>query len=232
MVTSIGFPLLAAVLVALLLAAGRRVLPLATFVRFMMAVGLWLFLVGELSVSGVLGDFELRPPPFAVLFLACMAVAAALAFSRVGTALSGLPSWWLVGFQAFRLPLEWLMHEAFRAGLMPEQMSWSGQNLDVLTGATAPVVAALLAKGVGGPRLALVWNLLGSALLANIVVVAVASTPMLHAFGTAPERLNTFVAAWPYVTLPTVMVVLALAGHLVLFRRLRRELAGAEATSS
>jgi hypothetical protein len=87
------------------------------------------------------------------------------------------------------------------------------------------VVAALAARGVGGTRLVLAWNLLGSLLLANIMAVAVASTPMIHAFGTAPERVNTFVAYPPYTTLPTVMVVLALAGHLVLFRRLRQEAA-------
>ena len=63
---------------------------------------------------------------------------------------------------------------------------------------------------------------MGSFSFMHILVVAVASTPMLHAFGTSPERLNTFVAAWPYVTLPTVMVVLALAGHLVIFRALAR----------
>lgn len=133
-----------------------------------------------------------------------------------------MPLWLLAGFQAFRLPLEWLMHEAFRTGLMPMQMSWSGQNFDVLTGASALVVAPLLYRGLGGARLALAWNLVGSALLANILLVAMASTPMVHAFGTSPERLNTFVAAPPYVTLPTVMVVLALAGHLIIFRRLRR----------
>jgi hypothetical protein len=225
MPVSVGFPLLAASLVAVLLLGARRVLPLVPFIRFGAAVGFWLMLVAEVSLSGYLARFELRPPPFAVLLVACLGVAAALAFSRVGTALAGLPLWALVGFQAFRLPLEWLMHQAFLQGLMPVQMSWSGQNFDVLTGASALVVAPLLARGVGGPRLALAWNLVGTALLGNILVVAVASTPLIHAFGTAPERVNTFVAYPPYTSLPTVMVVLALAGHLVLFRRLRQEAA-------
>jgi hypothetical protein len=216
----LGFPLLAVTLVAILLHAARQVMPLAAFLRFAVVVGLWLLLVAELSVSGLLASFELRPPPFALLFVACVGVATALALSPAGAALARLPLWALVGFHAFRLPLEWLMHEAYLQGLMPVQMSWSGQNFDVVTGASAVVVAALAARGVGGTRLVLAWNLLGSLLLANIMAVAVASTPMIHAFGTAPERVNTFVAYPPYTTLPTVMVVLALAGHLILFRRL------------
>lgn len=143
-----------------------------------------------------------------------------LAFSRVGAALATLPTWLLVGFQAFRLPLELLMHQAALEGLMPVQMSWGGLNLDVVSGATAPVVAALLATGRGGRRLALGWLVGASLLLLNVVGVAVASTPMLHAFGTTPERLNTFVAEPPYFTLPAVMVVAAMAGHLVLARAL------------
>jgi len=53
-------------------------------------------------------------------------------------------------------------------------------------------------------------------LLTNIVVVAILSTPKFAAFG--PDRLNVFVFYPPFVWLPAVLVLAALAGHLIVFR--------------
>jgi hypothetical protein len=63
------------------------------------------------------------------------------------------------------------------------------------------------------------WNVLGLLLLVNIVTIAIVSTPRFAAFG--PDRLNTFITYPPFVWLPAVMVLAALAGHLVIFRALR-----------
>jgi hypothetical protein len=64
------------------------------------------------------------------------------------------------------------------------------------------------------------WNLLGLGLLINIVTIAILSmpTPMRRFEGPA----NVFVATFPYVWLPTVMVSAALLGHLLVARRLTR----------
>ena len=64
-----------------------------------------------------------------------------------------------------------------------------------------------------------VWNVLGLALLVNILAVAMASTPMVAYWG--PDRLNVFVARMPYTLLPAVMVLAAWAGHLIVFRALK-----------
>src|SRR5688572_5278663 len=64
------------------------------------------------------------------------------------------------------------------------------------------------------------WNVLGLALLVNVVSVAIASMPLLRLFGD--DRVVTFVTYPPFVWLPAVMVLAALAGHLVIFRALRR----------
>ena len=70
------------------------------------------------------------------------------------------------------------------------------------------------------PRRAIwIWNL-GVLCLAVIAVVAVASSPMVRAFGDDPGHVNTFVLFVPYVWLPAVLVVVALAGHVVVARAL------------
>jgi hypothetical protein len=77
--------------------------------------------------------------------LAIVIIGVAVAFSRLGTLLiSGLPIWFLVGSQVFRLPLELLMHRAYIEGIMPVQMSYSGRNYDIVSGITAGVLGLWL----------------------------------------------------------------------------------------
>ena len=53
-------------------------------------------------------------------------------------------------------------------------MSYSGLNFDIVTGITAIVVAALLATGRAGVRTVRAWNVMGTLLLVNIIVIAAA----------------------------------------------------------
>jgi small-conductance mechanosensitive channel len=129
-----------------------------------------------------------------------------------------LPLWALVGFQVFRFPLELVMHRAYVEGLMPVQMSYSGQNYDIVSGITAGALALWLGRGRVPRWVVAFWNILGFVLLVNIVTVAVVSTPLFRWFGN--ERLNTFVTYPLFVWLPAVLVVAALMGHILVWRRL------------
>jgi hypothetical protein len=176
----------------------------------------WMALWAGLAASGILARFDQRPSPFIFMFAATIMGGLALGVSPVGKALANsAPLWALVVFQAFRLPLELCMHEAARQGIMPPQMSIEGYNFDFLTGATALPLA--FALRMGAPIwLARVWSWFGTLCLLVIAGLAIASSPMLQAFG--PEHVNSWVAYFPYVWLPTVLVVLAIAGHVVVFR--------------
>jgi hypothetical protein len=195
--------------------------------RFLGALGggaLWMAATGAVAASGVLAKFDARPPPFVLVLLAALGLGITIALSRIGARLAdGLPLAALVGAQAFRLPLELVMHEAARQGVMPVQMSFSGYNFDILSGITAVVVASMLAAGAAPRGLVAAWNIFGSLLLVTIIVIAMASTPPIHAFGTTPDRLNTFIAYFPYIWLAVVMVPGAIAGHLLIARRLRKD---------
>jgi hypothetical protein len=183
------------------------------------AVLAWLLITAIVAASGVLRRFEMTPPPFALLALAIGIVGIAVPCSSLGTLLvRGLPLWALVGFQVFRFPLELLMHQAYVEGLMPVQMSYSGQNYDIVSGITAGVLGWWLGRGRVPRWVVATWNILGFVLLVNIVTIAVVSTPLVRWFGN--ERLNTFVTYPPFVWLPAVLVVAALMGHILVWRRL------------
>lgn len=181
----------------------------------------WMALTWAAASSGILREWDRTPPPFAFLVLGVVAVSVALSFSAVGTRIAQqIPIWVLVASQSFRLPLEIAMHALVDRGIMPVQMSYSGRNFDILTGATAVIVAVLVKAGYGGRGLVTAWNVLGLGLLVNVVTVAIVSTPRIRYFGD--EQVVTFVTYTPFVWLPAVMVAAALAGHLVIFRALRR----------
>ncbi|WP_437681937.1 hypothetical protein [Sorangium sp. So ce131] len=187
-------------------------------------VALWMGATWALAASGTLARFDLRPPPMALMFAVVMAGGLSLGLSPLGRRFAlGLPLAALVGAQAFRFPLELLMHRAAAEGVMPAEMSYSGLNLDILTGASALVLAPLIALRRVPLWVAAAWNALGIVLLSVIAAVAVLSSPMVRAFGDDPGHVNTWVCYPPFVWLPAVMVMAALFGHVVVARRLRAE---------
>jgi hypothetical protein len=182
----------------------------------------WMGLFALLAERGVLARFDQRPPPLALAMAAFVLSGLLLALSPVGATFArGLPIAWLVGAQGFRFPLELVMHQAAREGVMPVEMSYLGYNFDIVTGITALIVADLAQRGRATHRLIFAWNVLGCVLLAIIVTVAVLASPMIRAFGDAPAHVNTWIAYFPYIWLGTVLVASAVFGHVVIFRALR-----------
>jgi hypothetical protein len=131
-----------------------------------------------------------------------------------------------VGVQAFRLPLELVMHRAAVEHVMPSVMSYAGYNFDILSGISAALLGVALVRGRASRALVVAWNLLGSLLLANIVVIAVLATPLVRAFG--PDQVNTWVTEFPYAWM-AVMVASALLGHVLVARKLLFERAAERA---
>jgi hypothetical protein len=197
-------------------AAGSRNAIVATVVAV-----LWMTATSMVAGSGVLRAFEQSPPPFLLFLLGIVVLALTLVLSPLGRQLSkGIPLYALIAVQAFRFPLELAMHGLMERGIMPIQMSYSGSNFDILTGITAIALAVIAKRGLATKTLLHIWNILGLLLLLNIVSIAILSTPRFRYFGD--DRLNVFVTYPPFVWLPAVMVLAALAGHLLIFRALTR----------
>jgi hypothetical protein len=220
-VTAAGIGGIALAVAARVLWIWRRVLP-ATAPRAALLLGGWIALTGALAASGLLARTDLVPPPAALLIVSVLALAVATGLSRAGGALAtAVPLPILVGLQAFRMPLEVVMHRAAGLGIMPPELSYSGYNFDILTGASALALALAMRAGIAVPRaLVWAWNLWGLWCLGVIAAIAVATSPMVRAFGDDPRHVNTWVLYLPYVWLPAVLVFIALAGHVVTTRAL------------
>jgi len=200
-------------------AAARRATAIAAAL-----VAAWVGGTGLLAATGRL-RFDGRPPTMPFLVVAIVALGVGLAASRVGRRLAlGLPLALLVGAQGFRVGVELLLHRAYVEGLAPVQMTWEGRNLDIVTGVTALLLGAWLARRPAPAWVVYGWNGLGLLLLVNVVGVAWLSTPTpLRRFWNEPA--NVWIARAPWVWLPAVMVLAALLGHGLVHRRLRHDAA-------
>jgi hypothetical protein len=187
------------------------------------ALALWLAYAAQLALRGRLLPPEGGGVPHITLLMPPgLVLAVWAAYSPLGIRLTALPYAALIGFQAFRVPLEILLWAFHKQGRLPVQMTFSGRNFDVLTGLSALLVAWLAARGKLGRKGILAWNLAGLALLANIIAVAILSLPApWRAFANDPP--NELVLHFPYVYIPALFVMAALAGHLLVFRKLARE---------
>jgi hypothetical protein len=181
----------------------------------------WMAITGLAAARGLLSMWA--PPTMLPVIGGSAAIAIGVALSPLGRQIAlGVPLAALVGFHGFRLVLELLMHRAYVEGLMPVQMSYSGRNFDIVTGGSALLLGGWLATGRRSLMLVAAWNVLGLALLANVLVVALLSAPTpFRAFTTEPA--NVWIARAPWVWLPAVMVLAALLGHVLVHRRLLAE---------
>ncbi len=191
----------------------------------------YLVIPGLLAWRAVLGRYDPLPAPALLLLLALTLLTVAILLSPVGARLAASISLGaVVAFQGFRIPVELLLHRMYTDGTVPVQMTYEGRNFDVVTGIAGLVLGIWLLSGRAVPRGAVwAWNILGFALLVNIVSIAVLSTPVpFRRFLESPP--HTLPSTFPYIWLPSFLVQVALGSHLLVFRQLRRragETAGA-----
>lgn len=179
-------------------------------------LGLWLGTQSALIVSGRTTALPLNGLPF--FFIPILVIWTALALSPVGLRLATtIPLTALVGFQAFRLSLELVLHSWYTQGTIPKTMTWSGQNWDIVSGIIALVCAPLAGRWSMAARFA---NILGLALLLNVIRVAVMSSPVPFGWNVQPPLQLAF--HLPYMLIGPVCVGGALFGHIVLTRALWR----------
>ena len=182
----------------------------------LMAIPAWMVLTGFLAWRGALDSWA---PPRMFFIIVPMIMGLVWASRQRWTERVGeLSLSLLVGFQAFRIIVELLLHQAVIEGIAHPTMTWSGTNLDIIPGATALLLAPFADRIK--PSLLQAWNLTSAAILVITVVtgISAAPSPFRQIMG---EPANGFVAGFPYVWLPAILVSSAWLGHIVLFRRLR-----------
>lgn len=185
------------------------------------AVVIWLILTALFAFFGFFNDFSALPPRVFLIVAPMFIFIAVIVFSgAIDIFLLSVRPTWLINMQSFRILVEVILWLLYIYHIAPVQMTFEGRNYDVLVGLSAPLIAYLgFRKGSSNYMVGLIWNLCGLALLFNIVVISVLSSPgKLRYFMNEPA--NTFVTYYPYIWLPGFLVPLALFLHLASIRQL------------
>jgi len=188
----------------------------------------WLTLAAVLAMAGILENFQTMPPRVALVVVPAVLVGLIAALHPAsGPVLDRTSGLWLVGFQAFRVPMELILWRLAAAEVIPVSMTFEGRNFDILVGLTAPLVAWLaFAKKWASPGPVIFWNVFGLALLGNVVAIGVFSAPTtFRRFFDGPP--NEMIAYFPFVWLVSFVVPLAMAGHVASIRQQLRALKAA-----
>jgi hypothetical protein len=201
------------------LASRRAGLPRKPATSSLFGLMVWLGMTAALARGGLLSGSTALPPRWPLLPLT--AITSFFILSRTSTfrrILDNVPPWQPVALQTFRVGVELAFWRLHAEGVAPVQVTFEGRNFDAIVGLTAPVVAAGIAFGWFGPRLTIVWNLFGLAMLFNTIGTVATSAP-------GPIHLNwpgepfRAIATWPVIWIPTFLAPVAIFLHVVSIRQ-------------
>jgi hypothetical protein len=189
--------------------------------KILVSLLLWFGLTAILSQAGFFSSFEKFPPPFFLLLIVPLAAIIYFISRPITREILGrIPLQHLIYLQTFRIIVEVLLWMLFMDNLVPVQMTFEGRNFDVLAGLTSIVMGYLVSRGRVNKQIALIWNFICLGLLANIVTIAILSTPTpMRVFMNEPA--NTIVTEFPIVFLPAALVPLAYGLHFLSIIQLR-----------
>lgn len=187
----------------------------------LLLLAFWLILQSIVAISGFYQNTTALPPRFMLVLAPPAAIIFMVFLSKKGQwFLNGLDVSKLTLIHTIRIPVELILYGLYTQALIPELMTFSGKNLDVLAGLTAPFIYYFgYKKGWLNRRFLITWNVFSFGLLLNIIASAILSAPFpFQQF--AFEQPNVALLQFPFVLLPGFVVPVVLFCHLVALRSL------------
>lgn len=186
----------------------------------------WLLIQAVLTFSNFYNsNVNLFPPKIALFGVLPLIITIVLLFVTANGRkfIDSLPLMHTIYLNVVRIPVEIVLFWLFLNKSVPEIMTFTGRNFDILAGVTAPFIAYFgLKKGMLSKRFIFFWNFISLGLLLNIVVIAVYSAPSpMQKFGF--DQPNIAVLNFPFSWLPSFIVPIVLFGHLVSIRQLLKK---------
>ncbi len=187
----------------------------------LMGILAWMVIQAIIALTGFYQVPYSMPPRFVLLIGPVIIISILLLVTKWGKAfMDTLDLKVLTLMNTIRIPVEITLFFVYSAGLIPVLMTFEGNNFDILSGITAPLIFyfVFIIKKLGKTVL-LLWNFLCIGLLINVIVIAIlsAQTPFQR---LAFDQPNIGVTIFPFIWLPCVVVPIVLIGHLSAIRQL------------
>ncbi|SOE23633.1 hypothetical protein SAMN06298216_4018 [Spirosomataceae bacterium TFI 002] len=182
----------------------------------------WITIQGILSyLTFFQQDLHIFPPRLAYVLTPNIIMTIFVFFSEKGKRfVDGLHIPSLVLLSLVRIPVEIILYKLYLNHAIPELMTFSGRNFDILAGLSAPIIYYLCyIRKVGTKKLLLGWNIISAGLLMFIIFNAVFSVPSpFRLFGD--NQPNIGLLFFPFTWLAAFVAPIVLFSHFVIFRRL------------
>jgi hypothetical protein len=182
----------------------------------------WMLFQAVIALSGFYIDTSSVPPRLMLFAVFPCLLLIAACFITGRAFIAKLPLFVLTIIHAIRIPVELVLAWLFEQGLIPQIMTFHGWNYDVASGILAVIVVLIAFRGrrVNKPVL-IAFNIVGLALLANIVTIAILSVASpIQKFGFGQP--NQAILYFPYIWLAAVIVPIVLFSHLASLYKLAR----------
>src|SRR5687768_15825314 len=143
----------------------------------LLVIILWLILQTFISLTGFYTKTDTLPPRFILLVGPPLLLIALLFITTRGRRfLDGLDVKYMTLLHTVRIPVELVLFWLFAHKAVPELMTFEGQNFDILSGITAPILYYLgFVKNMLSKNIIVAWNFICLGLLFNIVITAILS---------------------------------------------------------
>lgn len=187
----------------------------------LISIVIWMLLQAVLGLAGFYQKSDSLQPRF-VLLIAPGFIFTVLMFvtKRGRTFIDSINLKKLTLLHIVRVPVEITLYFVFVAGLIPMLMTFEGNNYDIISGLTAPLIYyfVFVSKKLN-TKILLLWNFACLGLLINVLTIAIlsAQTPFQK---LAFDQPNIGVNYFPFIWLPSVIVPIVLFSHLVSIRQL------------
>jgi hypothetical protein len=181
----------------------------------------WMLIQAIISLTGFYRIPNSLPPRFILLIGPGIIFSILLLVTKRGKEfIDKLDLKTLTLMHSIRIPVEITLYFVYSAGLIPVLMTFEGNNFDIISGLTAPLIFyfVFIIKKLNR-RALLLWNFLCLGLLINVLIIAIlsAQTPFQK---LAFDQPNMGVTYFPFIWLPCVVVPIVLIGHLSAIRQL------------
>ena len=187
---------------------------------FLIIISFWMIFQMIPGLSGFYANGYTTPPRLLLMLAPPLLFLILMMVTKRGREFaSGMNMKRLTLLHLIRIPVEIVLYYLFIAGSIPEIMTFAGRNMDIIAGLTAPVIYYIVFVRRGSKAWLIGWNILSIGLLLNIVVIALlsAKTPFQR-FGF--EQPNVAITYFPINWLPSVLVPLVFAAHVIVLRQL------------
>ena len=182
--------------------------------RYVVVGLLWLWLAFGLGATGHVASWRPPVPQLVLVGLTVLLLAAVVARPRFRRWLATLDLRWLVAVHLTRFVGFYFLLLYYRDGALPRAFAVPGGWGDIAVATLAVGLLTMGGKLAARPRLVGAWNAFG--LLDILFVIATASRLAL----ADPDSLNALLRL-PLSLLPTFLVPVIIADHVVVFWRIR-----------